>query len=135
MRNILVDTGPIVALIDKDDAHHRRVVAFAKKNPCVLITTWPVMTEAWHLVQEHARIRLAQWALLGGVQIFDMGPDAPARILTLLEKYRDRPMDLADASLVLLAEETGINEILTIDRNDFDTYRLPGGKAFVQSLS
>jgi uncharacterized protein len=135
VRSILVDTGPIVALIARADAHHRRLATFLKRHPCTLLTTWPVMTEAWHLVHEDARLRLARWALVGGVHVFDLGEDAPARLLALLETYHDRPMDLADASLVLLAERTGIEEILTIDRSDFDTYRLPGGKRFLQVFS
>ena len=55
-------------------------------------------------------------------------------MLGLLEKYRDRPMDIADVSLLVLAERLGVDEILTIDRADFDVYRLPNGRRFNQVL-
>ena len=64
-----------------------------------------------------------------------MGPDDGARMLSLMEKYHDRPMDLADASLVMIAARLGVSEILTIDRADFDIYRLPDDRRFVQVLS
>ena len=134
MRNILVDTGPIVALLHKDDKHHKRVTSFIKQCGCGLLTTWPVMTEAWHLLPVHGRIALTGWALHGGVAVLDLGEDVLAELDRLLRQYRDRPMDLADASLVLLAERTGLTEILTIDRADFDVYRLADGRSFQQVI-
>jgi predicted nucleic acid-binding protein len=77
---------------------------------------------------------LTGWALNGGVVVLDLGADALAELDRLLRQYRDRPMDLADASLVLLAEHTGLTEILTIDRADFDIYRLADGRSFEQVL-
>ena len=59
----------------------------------------------------------------------------PPAMLALLEKYRDRPMNLTDASLVVLADRLGITEILTIDRSDFDVYRISGNRRFVQVLA
>lgn len=134
MQSILVDTGPIVALLHKDDKHHKRVKAFIKKSGCGLLTTWPVMTEAWHILPVHGRIALTGWALNGGVVVLDLGADALAELDRLLRQYRDRPMDLADASLVLLAERTGLTGILTIDRADFDIYRLADGRSFEQVM-
>ena len=66
--------------------------------------------------------------------VLDLGADALAELDRLLRQYRDRPMDLADASLVLLAERTGLTEILTIDRVDFDIYRLADGRSFEQVM-
>ena len=134
MQSILVDTGPIVALLHRDDKHHQRVRSFVRQSGCGLLTTWPVMTEAWHLLPVHGRIALTGWALSGGVMVFDLGDDALEALDRLLRQYRDRPMDLADASLVLLAERTGLTEILTIDRADFDVYRLADGRSFGQVL-
>jgi len=134
VRNILVDTGPIVALLHKDDKHHKRVTSFIKQCGCGLLTTWPVMTEAWHLLPVHGRIALTGWALNGGVAVLDLGENVLTELDRLLRQYRDRPMDLADASLVLLAERTGLTEILTIDRADFDVYRLADGRSFQQVM-
>jgi len=134
VRNILVDTGPIVALLHKDDKHHKRVTSFIKQCGCGLLTTWPVMTEAWHLLPAHGRVALTGWALNGGVAVLDLGENVLTELDRLLRQYRDRPMDLADASLVLLAERTGLTEILTIDRADFDVYRLADGRSFQQVI-
>ena len=100
----------------------------------MLVTTWLVVTEAWHLVSEPARLGLIRWIDAGGAAVFELGADGGKRMLTLLNKYRDRSMDLADASLVVLAERIGVNEVLTIDRADFDVYRLPSGRRFEQVL-
>lgn len=134
MRNIVADTGPLVALFRRRDHQHARVVRFLRENPCLLVTTWPVLTEAWHLLSSPARINFVRWVVAGGAVVIDISPGHGPVMLALLEKYSDRPMDLADASLVMLADQTGIHEILTIDRADFDTYRLKGGRRFVQVL-
>ncbi|MGH8727209.1 MAG: type II toxin-antitoxin system VapC family toxin [Burkholderiales bacterium] len=134
MQSILVDTGPLVALFKKRDEDHRRVTGFLKTIRCRLLTTWPVMTEAWHLVALPSRLALMQWAA-AGLEICDLGERATDDLLRLLEKYKDRPMDLADASLVLLAEKTGVFDIMTIDRADFDAYRARGNIRFRQVLS
>ena len=134
MRSIVVDTGPLVALFKRRDRDHARVQRFLHENPCSLITTWPVITETWHMLGEPARLPFARWVVAGGAAVFELRPEDHTAMLDLLEKYRDRPMDLADASLVLLADRLGLNEVLTIDRDDFDVYRLKGGKRFVQVL-
>lgn len=106
-----------------------------QENPCVLVTTWLVATEAWHLLGAPARLKFMRWVAAGGVAVLELGPEDGLAMLALLEKYRDRPMDLADASLVVLAERLGITEILTVDRADFDVYRLSGNRRFVQVLA
>ena len=134
MRSIVVDAGPLVALFKRRDREHARVARFLRDHPCALLTTWPVVIEAWHLIGTPAQIEFVRWIVAGGVAVLDAGAEGAAPILSLLEKYRDRPMDLADASLLLLAERMGVEEVLTIDRADFDIYRLPDGRRFVQVL-
>jgi predicted nucleic acid-binding protein len=134
VRSIVADTGPLVALFYRRDRNHARVREFLRENSCVLLTTWPVATEVWHLLPRHARLDFMRWIVGGGLTAFDIVPDGAQAMLELLDKYRDRPMDLADASLVALADRLDIVEVLTVDEADFDTYRLPGGRRFVQVL-
>lgn len=106
-----------------------------QENPCALVTTWLVATEVWHLLGVPARLKFMRWVAAGGVAVLELGPEDGSAMLALLEKYRDRPMDLADASLVVLADRLGITDVLTVDRSDFDVYRLSGNRRFVQVLA
>lgn len=135
MRSIVVDTGPLVALLSKNDRHHGRVREFLRDSNAMLLTTWPVLTEAWHLLAQANRIHLMRWVAADGVAVFDLAHDQAQQVLSLLEQYQDSGMDLADASLVVLASRAGVREILTVDRRDFDVYRLLNGRPFVQVLA
>ena len=138
MRSIVADTGPIVCFLYRDDPDHPLVRTFLRDNPVALITTWPVITEAWHLLLARAGIKpalaLMRWVNAGGLCVAAPHEDDPSALLDLLERYADHPMDLADASLVLLAERSGVTEILTIDRLEFDSYRTRDGHYLVNLL-
>ena len=108
----------------------RYAVAAESRRP----RPWPVLAEACHLVPERAQIRFLRWAASGGLSVIELHETALATIAEGKEKYRDLPMDLADASLLWVAEQTGIVEILTIDLRDFSAYRLPNGKPLVPVL-
>lgn len=132
MRSILVDAGPLIALFDKDDRHHAAMRALFRDAAGRLITTWPVVTETSHMLDFDARAQLDffRWVAAGGVVVHEIPQEALGRIIELVEKYGDRPMDLADATLVVAAEALGIHEIVSIDR-DFEIYRIASRVPFV----
>ena len=135
MAKVLVDTGPLVAWLDKGDGDHARCAVFFAEYRGQLITTWPVLTEVCHLLPRHIVGRFMRWVAAGGVVVREMLPTAADDIAGLMEKYDDLPMDLADASLVWLARELGISEVITLDETDFGIYRLPGGQRLTNLLT
>ncbi len=131
MNKILIDSGPLIALFDASDKYHQKSIEFIKNNTFSLVTTISSITEVLHLLDfnRNAQIDFLEWITQGGVQIFDIQQEDFSRIKELTVKYQDLPMDFADSCLVLLAEKTGINTIVTIDR-DFTVYRINGKKTF-----
>ena len=122
---ILVDTGPLVALIHEDDNEHRACKdAFASFNE-PLGTVWPVLTEAIYLLSFswEAQTALMEMIETGAVEILPLGVAYIPRLRDLMRKYRDVPMDLADAALVRVAERERLRRVFTIDRRDFQIYR------------
>jgi predicted nucleic acid-binding protein len=100
-----------------------------------LITTWPVLTEAVHLmsgfVGGERAIALMEDVAVGDVAVWDMTPESLTKVAGLMRDYSELPMDLADASLVLLSESLGHGRILTTDQRDFRTYRWKTRRPFV----
>jgi predicted nucleic acid-binding protein len=128
---LLVDTGPLVALADKRDKAHERCTQYLKSYRGRLLTTWAVLTEFSHLAPTVAStLPLYRWIERGGLEIMPLGKEELITAIDWINRYADRPMDLADASLVVAALKTGSTTIWTLDRNDFETYRLPGRKHF-----
>ena len=130
---ILTDTGPLVALLDADDSYHVACVAAAQRLPFgPLLTTWPCFTEAMYLLGEVGGYpyQAALWALRaeGRLVLLDLTTGEIDRLAVLMEKYKDTPMDLADASLVAVAENRFLRRVFTVD-NDFFIYRLSDGSA------
>lgn len=132
MRSILVDAGPLIALFNRDDAHHAAMRGLLRDTAGRLITTWPVVTETSHMLdfEPRAQLDFYRWVAAGGVVVHEVPQEAIGRIIELVEKYGDRPMDLADATLVVAAEALGIQEIVSLDR-DFEIYRIAGRERFV----
>ncbi len=129
----LTDTGPLVALLDEDDDLHAPCVTASRRLPMEpMLTTWPYFTEAMYLLGEVGghRYQVRLWALRssGELLLHDLTPPEIDRMRTLMEKYRDTPMDLADASLVVTAESRSLTRIFTVD-SDFYVYRLADGTA------
>lgn len=126
-QSILVDTGPLIALFDRDDAFHAAVVEFIRANRYRLISTTAVLTEVSHMLDFNTTVQIdfLEWVMNGGVTLHPIHQSDIARIVELTKTYRDRPMDFADATLLIAAERTGLKEIISIDA-DFDIYRLSG---------
>ena len=131
MRGVLVDAGPLVAILDADDAFHEACVATLRDIREPMITVWPALTEATHLVgSNEARDRLLEIVEQGGLRIAPLDSRDVPRMRALMQKYRDLPMDLADAALVRVGERDGFQTVFTIDRTDFTAYRLHGTRRF-----
>ena len=136
MRSCLIDSGPLIALFAVDDHHHARFDGLVKElsvGGLRLITTWPCIVEASYLLEIPQRFEMLKWIELGGAVVYPFEPVHLSDIVRWMRRYSEsgkREMDLADASLYWLADETGVTEILTVDVADFSRYRLPRGKAF-----
>ena len=124
---ILIDAGPLIALFDSSEKHHRGIRAFLKKHPCRFVSTIAVFTEVSHMLDFNTKVQrdFYEWVMCKGVIISDINQNDMHRLVELTEKYADLPMDFADATLVITAEKTGLREIISLDK-DFDVYRLPG---------
>lgn len=125
---ILVDAGPLVALVDADDGYHAACTAALRQIREPLGTVWPALTEAMYLLADQPRAQDAIWEMLsrGSVRLLSLDTGDVPRMRELMRKYADRPMDLADAALVRTAEREGVRTIFTVDRKDFAIYRLHG---------
>jgi uncharacterized protein len=125
---ILVDAGPLVALLDADDQHHPACVAALKSLREPLATVWPAFTEAMYLLADLPAAQEALWEMLerGVIHLLLLGSADAPRMRELMRKFANRPMDLADAALLRVAEREGIRKIFTVDRLDFSVYRLHG---------
>ncbi len=126
---ILADTGPLVALFDPTDARHGQSVATLQTIREPLWTTTPVLTEAFHMLQPGSTgsDRLREFVAKGGLAVWFLDRPGLVRAFELMDRYADHPMDLADASLIVAAETLGAQAVFTLDRNDFETYRIRRG--------
>ena len=128
---ILVDAGPMVALLSADDQHRAPCSEAVRTLRGPLATVWPALTEAMHLLKPRP---IAQQTLLkqvenGALSLLPLAATDVPRMRELMRKHADGPMDLADAALVRVAERERIFTIFTVDRSDFAVYR-PLGRRF-----
>lgn len=130
---MLLDTGPVVALIDRDESAHQACLNVLDATTFPLLTTWAVITEAMHLLGRRRGhpAQQAIWRLLrqGIFECVDPSDATGARAEALMAKYADVPMDFVDATLVALAENRNEARIFTLD-SDFQVYRLHGRRRF-----
>jgi uncharacterized protein len=126
----LIDTGAILAIVEVDDRWHNPCLEALMTLQMPLLTTEAVLTELFHLVR-HSRIEAA-WNFVrsGAVTVRPMDNADLHDLHALMTQYKDRPMDFADATLVHLAARESLSLILTVDHDDFETYRIGGRKRF-----
>ena len=124
MKETLIDTGPCIALFDRDDRFHTDAKDFLKNFKGRLITSWAVVTETLHMLDFDYRVQLdfLRWIDRGALELAGPVKEDIDRITELTEKYHDRPIDFADASLLTIAERKQLKTIISID-SDFQIYR------------
>lgn len=129
---VLVDTGPLVAVLSSEDAHHERCVETLKLILPPLLTSWAVLTEAAWLLRADSQAvsQLYHGADEGLFQILEISQEELADIDRLFRRYRDLSPQLADLSLVHLAQREGLDLVFTLDRRDFSVFRRKGKRGF-----
>ena len=132
MRAVLTDAGPLIALIHRDDRNHHLCVEAVKKIQEPLVTVWPVLTEAMYLLNFSWKAQDALWEMLEtkALRLMPLDQEDEGPMRDLMKKYRDLPMDLADAALVRVAQREHLHVIFTLDKRDFAVYKLFRGASF-----
>ncbi len=128
----LIDTGAVLALLDRSDRWHWACVEAYNNTDLPLLTTEAVLAEVFHLTCRNLRNVTGVWRLLrsGAIRMSTITHDELPEIQALMDDYADRPMDFADATLVHVAARESLSLILTVDHDDFETYRIGGRKRF-----
>ena len=124
MLKTIIDSGPLIALFDRSDKYHNDVLNFMKEYKGKLITSWAVITEVSHMLDFNLQVQIdfLKWCEVGGIEVYDITQDEISNIRVMMEKYIDIPMDLADGTLMYIANKQNIKNIVSID-SDFDIYR------------
>ena len=135
---IAADTGYWYALIDQQDRFHEAAITARKGLRERLVTTWPVVVETSYLLgRTFGSDAPADWLRVVAAnefEVYDLTRTDAARVAVLMRQYENLPMDLADASLVVLAERTSDGRILSTDQRDFNAYRFKNSKPFKNLL-
>ena len=129
---LLLDTGALVSLLDRSQPRHQDFVDFFKSWDGRVVSSEAVLTEATHLLSRAHRgpETCLEFFLRGGATLVPSSEASLARCRQLIRKFEDQPMDYADATLVVLAEELETDLVLTTDRADFEVYRWAGRRHF-----
>lgn len=129
---LLLDTGALVSLLDRSQTRHREFARFFDHWTGAVVSSEAVLTEAtlWLGRISGGRRACVDFFLAGGAVLVPTTPASLRRARELIDTYEDLPMDFADATLVVLAEELGTNQVLTTDRKDFSVYRIGGRRHF-----
>jgi hypothetical protein len=133
MMQVIMDTGPWVALIDRSEERHRECVEWLKQFKGDIFSSEAVLTEVLHLLNFSSRAQSAatDFVLNGAIVLVPSSLESLKKSKRLMERYKDVPMDYADATLVSLAEDLSITHVVTFDVKDFGIYRLPSKQFFV----
>jgi uncharacterized protein len=128
----LIDTGAILAIVEADDQWHSACLQALQSVRIPLLTTEAVLTEMFHLTGKNPHNIEKAWKFVrsGALTVHPMSDSDLPDLHALMAQYKDRPMDFADATLVHLAARESLSLILTVDRDDFATYRIGGRKRF-----
>lgn len=129
----ILDTGPWVALIDRSESKHDICVQWLKSYSGKLYSTEAVLTEVLYLLNFSVKAQTAaiDFVLKSVVELIPASDESLKKVRTLIKKYSDLPMDYADATIVCLAMDTGIRNVVTFDKRDFSVYRLKKNQPFV----
>jgi uncharacterized protein len=129
---VLIDTGAILALIDKSDDWHDVCASVFSELPLPMLTSEAVLTELFHMAGENRSKKESAWRFLrtGIIVLATIEHSELQHVDALMSRYRDRPMDFADATLVYLAQRESLEAIFTVDQTDFSIYRIGGKKRF-----
>jgi uncharacterized protein len=134
-RRVLVDTGPLVAILSSVDEHHAACVKALHQLPGPLLSCWPVITEAVWLLRSHPRavqqlLRSVSEKPGGFLELLPLAGSEANSIADVMQKYEDARPQLADAALVYLADREEIDTIFTLDRRYFAVYRSNRNRPF-----
>jgi predicted nucleic acid-binding protein len=113
MQKTIIDSGPLIALFDRSDRYHNTVIEFLKSFDGQMITSWAVITEVSHMLDFNLQVQIdfLSWCELGAVDIYEINQSDISNIIHMMKKYIDIPMDLADATLMYIANKENIKNI------------------------
>lgn len=135
MQKSILDTGPIVALFDRNDHYYRDIYDFMQNYNGKLYTSLPVVTEVLFLLDFNIETQLdfITWLESGAVVIIDIKTNELSYIRKMMAKYQNVPMDFADATLMLISEKLNLQDIISLDK-DFFIYRKSDGQNYLNNL-
>ena len=132
MNRVLIDTGPLVAISAKSDAHHTSCLEALRHLEAPLLTCWPVITESAWLLRHYPQAvqKLLRSVTTGFLELLPLSAADVKGIVEILQKYADLKPQLADAAIVHLADREGLETIFTLDKRDFAVYRSGKNRRF-----